>query len=173
MSTATSLITVVDFVCIPTLTTTELSRHGETLGLERRKRWGDMPATEFRPATYAAVTAPTAFGQPKPRPNGVPIVLQVDDVETARTAPGEGRHLVGRAAGLGRLRPGLRSDPDGNPLTRTTATRPAATRPAPARRPGQEDAEILGVGGGLAAAHRDGVGHRRRVHQRPDVHRPG
>ena len=119
MSTATSLITGVDFVCIPTRDHDRaVAFYGETLGLERRKRWGDMPATEFQAGNLTlAVMDPTAFGQPEARPNGVPIALQVNDVEAARTAL-EAKDVTFSVELLdsGVCHQAFFSDPDGNPL---------------------------------------------------------
>ena len=86
MTTATNLITGVDFVCIPTRDHDRaVEFYGGTLGLETRKRWGDMPATEFQAGNLTvAVMDPRAFGMPEPTPNSVPIAFQVEDVESTR-----------------------------------------------------------------------------------------
>jgi catechol 2,3-dioxygenase-like lactoylglutathione lyase family enzyme len=65
MTTATLQITGVDFVCVPTRDHDRaVDFYGDTLGLELRKRWGDMPAT-----AHANTTAPppTPAG---PQPGG-------------------------------------------------------------------------------------------------------
>ena len=119
MSTATSPITGVDFVCIPTRDHDRaVTFYGETLGLERRKRWGDMPATEFQAGNLTlAVMDPTAFGQPAARPNSVPIALQVDDVDAARTAlEAKDVTFVVAVMDSGVCHQAFFSDPDGNPL---------------------------------------------------------
>src|SRR3954466_11048047 len=86
MTTATNLITGVDFVCVPTRDHDRaVAFYGETLGLETRKRWGDMPATEFQAGNLTlAVMDPSAFGQAQATPNSAPIALQVADVDAAR-----------------------------------------------------------------------------------------
>jgi catechol 2,3-dioxygenase-like lactoylglutathione lyase family enzyme len=44
MTTATTLITGVDFVCVPTRDHDRaVEFYSETLGLERLKQWGEMP----------------------------------------------------------------------------------------------------------------------------------
>ena len=107
--TTSTLITGVDFVCVPTRDHDRaIEFYGETLGLERRKRWGDMPATEFQAGNLTlAVMDPSAFGQPDAHPNSAPIALQVEDVGAARDAlKDKGRRVRARGAGLGRLSPG-------------------------------------------------------------------
>jgi len=48
-TTATPQITGVDFVCVPTRDHDRAAEfYSETLGLERVKQWGNMPATEFK-----------------------------------------------------------------------------------------------------------------------------
>ncbi len=88
MTTATSQITGVDFVCVPTRDHDRaVTFYTETLGLERVKRWGEMPGTEVQAGNLTlAIMDPSAFGQPEARPNSTPIALQVDDVVAARTA---------------------------------------------------------------------------------------
>ena len=92
--------------------------YGETLGLERGKRWGDMPATEFQAGQLTlAVMDPSAFGQPEPRPNSAPIALQVDDVEAARAELQEkGVTFHVEMIDSGVCHQAIFSDPDGNPL---------------------------------------------------------
>src|SRR5258705_10279982 len=85
--TSAAPITGVDFVCVPTRDHDRaVEFYGETLGLERVKRWGEMPATEFQAGNLTlAVMDPSAFGLEAARPNSVPIAFQVDDVEATRT----------------------------------------------------------------------------------------
>ncbi len=89
-----------------------------TLGLERVKRWGEKPATEFQAGNLTlAVMDPSAFGQAEARPNGAPIALQVADVEAARTAleaKGVSFHIEMMDSGI--CHQAMFSDPDGNPL---------------------------------------------------------
>jgi predicted enzyme related to lactoylglutathione lyase len=119
MTTRTDLITGVDFVCIPTSDHDRaVAFYGETLGLEERKRWGDMPATEFQAGNLTlAVMDPTAFGQPEAQANSVPIALQVADVEAARTELKEkGVTFLVEMIDSGVCHQAIFSDPDGNPL---------------------------------------------------------
>jgi len=119
MTTATPLITGVDFVCIPTRDHDRaVEFYTETLGLERGKRWGQMPGTELQAGNLTlAVMDPSAFGQPEARPNTTPIALQVDDVEAARTLlEGKGVTFHVEMLDSGVCHQAIFSDPDGNPL---------------------------------------------------------
>ena len=119
MTTATNLITGVDFVCVPTRDHDRaVAFYGETLGLEQRKRWGDMPATEFQAGNLTlAVMDPGAFGQPEASPNSAPIALQVGDVEAARSElEGKGVTFHTGIIDSGVCHQAIFSDPDGNPL---------------------------------------------------------
>lgn len=119
MTTATSLITGVDFVCVPTRDHDRaVEFYGGTLGLERGIRWGDMPATEFQAGNLTlAVMDPSAFGLPEAHANSVPIALQVDDVVAARTAlEGKGVTFQVELLDSGSCHQAIFSDPDGNPL---------------------------------------------------------
>ena len=80
-------ITGVDFVTIPTQDIDKsVHFYGTVLGLPPVKQWGDMPAHEFQAGNLTiAVMDPTAFGQ-EFRPHGLPIALQVDDVEATRAS---------------------------------------------------------------------------------------
>ena len=112
-------ITGVDFVCVPTRDHDRAAEfYGQTLGLPLRKRWGDMPATEFQAGNLTLVVFdPTGFGQPQATPNSAPIALQVDDVAAARRALGEsGVEFRGETIDSGVCRMAIFSDPDGNPL---------------------------------------------------------
>ncbi len=119
MPTPAISITGVDFVCVPTRDHDRaVEFYGETLGLERGKRWGEMPATEFRAGNLTlAVMDPSAFGQPQSHPNSAPIALQVDDVESARELlkeKGVTFHVEMMDSGV--CHQAIFSDPDGNPL---------------------------------------------------------
>jgi len=119
MTTATSPITGVDFVCVPTRNHDRaVAFYTETLGLERGKRWGEMPATELQAGSLTlALMDPSAFGQPEAHPNSAPIALQVDDVEAARRqleAKGVTFHVEMIDSGV--CHQAIFSDPDGNPL---------------------------------------------------------
>lgn len=119
MSTGTISITGVDFVCVPTRDHDRaVEFYADTLGLERGKRWGDMPGTEFQAGNLTlAVMDPSAFGQPEATPNSTPIAFQVDDVEVARgqlEARGVTFHVDMIDSGV--CHQAIFSDPDGNPL---------------------------------------------------------
>lgn len=116
---STPLITGVDFVCVPTRDHDRaVAFYGETLGLPRVKRWGDMPATEFQAGDLTlAVMDPSAFGQPEARPNSAPIALRVDDVEAARSRlEAEGVTFLVEMLDSGVCHQAIFLDPDGNPL---------------------------------------------------------
>lgn len=112
-------VTDVDFVCVPTSDHDRaVAFYGETLGLEKGKRWGDMPATEFQagPVTLA-VFDPSGFGQGEARANTAPIALQVADVEKARAAlEADGVEFAMDTIDSGVCHMAPFHDPDGNPL---------------------------------------------------------
>jgi catechol 2,3-dioxygenase-like lactoylglutathione lyase family enzyme len=111
-------VTGVDFITVPTRDF-EKARdfYGDVLGLERSKRWGDMPAMEFETGSLTiAVMQSDAFGI-EFQPHTHPIALQVDDVEAAR-AELESKGVSFQAdtidSGVCHMAPF--SDPDGNTL---------------------------------------------------------
>ena len=86
-------ITGVDFVCVPTRDWEQAKDfYGDTLGLERSKRWGNMPASEFETGSLTiALMQSDAFGL-EFAPHSLPIALHVDDVaRRPRGARGQGR----------------------------------------------------------------------------------
>jgi predicted enzyme related to lactoylglutathione lyase len=111
-------ITGVDFVCVPTRDWERAKDfYGDTLGLERSKRWGNMPASEFETGSLTIALMQTdAFGL-EFSPTAVPIALHVDDVQAAR----EELEAKGVAFGGDTLDSGVCHmahfrDPDGNVL---------------------------------------------------------
>ena len=122
MSTATSIVTGVDFVSVPTRDLTgAMDFYADVLGLRRSSVWqppGEDPiGAEFETEnlTISLITSDRlgiAF-----QPNKVPIALQVDDVETAR-AELESRGVSFRADTLdtGVCHMASFEDPDGNAL---------------------------------------------------------
>jgi predicted enzyme related to lactoylglutathione lyase len=82
-----SLVTGVDFIAVPTQDFEKADAfYGDVLGLERSKRWGDMPAGEFENGTVTiAIMQSDAFGM-EFSPHSHPIAFQVDDVAAARAA---------------------------------------------------------------------------------------
>jgi predicted enzyme related to lactoylglutathione lyase len=117
-TTPTSVITGVDFVTIPAKDIDESVRfYGTVLGLPFVKQWGDMPGHEFQAGNLTlAVMDPTAFGQ-EFRPHGLPIALQVDDVEAARAnLEAQGVEFVSDNMDSGVCHQAIFRDPAGNAL---------------------------------------------------------
>ena len=118
MSTTTSLITGVDFVCVPTRDA-EAARtfYGEVLGLPFAKRWGQMPAGEFETGNLTiAVMQSDAFGL-EFQPNNHPVALHVDDFEGARAElKSRGVQFKGDVLDSGVCYQAFFEDPDGNTL---------------------------------------------------------
>ena len=111
-------ITGVDFVTVPTRNWEEAKEfYGETLGLERSKRWGNMPASEFETGSLTIALMQTdAFGL-EFAPLPVPIALQVDDVHAAREAlEAKGVQFGGETMDSGVCHMAHFRDPDGNVL---------------------------------------------------------
>ena len=118
MSATTSLVTGVDFIAVPTQDFDKADAfYGDVLGLERSKRWGDMPAGEFENGTVTiAVMQSDAFGL-KFSPHSHPIAFQVDDVAAARAALEEqGVEFVADNIDSGVCHMAYFRDPDGNAL---------------------------------------------------------
>ena len=118
MSATTSLVTGVDFIAIPTQDIEKADAfYGDVLGLERSKRWGDMPAGEFENGTVTiAVMQSDAFGI-EFKPHSHPIAFQVDDVAAARAAlEDKGVEFVADNIDSGVCHMAYFRDPDGNAL---------------------------------------------------------
>ena len=117
-TTPATFVTGVDFVTVPAQDI-EASRHfyGTVLGLPPVKQWGEMPAHEFRAGNVTiAVMDPTAFGQ-EFRAHGVPVALQVDDVDAARASLEEqGVKFVTETMDSGVCHQAIFLDPAGNTL---------------------------------------------------------
>src|SRR5688500_15200192 len=79
-------VTGVDFIAVPTQDYDRADKfYGDVLGLERSKRWGDMPAGEFETGSLTiAIMQSDAFGQ-EFKPHSHPIALHVGDVAEARS----------------------------------------------------------------------------------------
>ena len=89
MSTATTIVTGVDFVCVPSSDfDTALEFYGEVLGLERSSLWqrGDEPpvGAEFETGNMTIAIIATKTIGIEFQPNTVPIALHVEDVAAAR-----------------------------------------------------------------------------------------
>ncbi len=113
-----SLVTGVDFIAVPTQDFEKADAfYGDVLGLERSKRWGDMPAGEFENGTVTiAVMQSDAFGL-EFKPHSHPIAFHVDDVAAARAAlEAEGVKFVPDNIDSGVCHMAYFSDPDGNAL---------------------------------------------------------
>jgi predicted enzyme related to lactoylglutathione lyase len=111
-------VTGVDFVCVGTTDFERAERfYGETLGLERSKQWGKMPAREFETGNLTiAVMQMDAFGQ-EFKPSNQPIALQVDDVAAAREKlEADGVQFVMDTMDSGVCHMAYLTDPDGNAL---------------------------------------------------------
>lgn len=125
-------VTGVDFVVVGT---TDFDRaekfYGDTLGLERSKRWGNMPAREFETGNLTlAVMQMDAFGQ-EFKPSNQPIALRVDDVGAARERlEAEGVNFVMDDIDSGVCNMAYCTDPDGNVLILHHRYAPADASPA-------------------------------------------
>ena len=118
MSTTASLVTGVDFICVPTTNYEVASEfYGTVLGLPCSKRWGQMPAGEFETGSLTiAVMQTDAFGI-EFQPHSVPIALHVEDVEAARgELEGRGITFSPETVDSGVCLMAYFKDPDGNPL---------------------------------------------------------
>jgi catechol 2,3-dioxygenase-like lactoylglutathione lyase family enzyme len=118
MAEATTFVTGVDFVAVPTADyETASAFYGEVLGLPFVKRWGQMPAGEFQAGNLTlAVMQSDAFGQ-EFRSGNTPIALQVDDVAAARSRLEEHGVAFGQdTMDSGVCHMAFFADPDGNPL---------------------------------------------------------
>ena len=111
-------VTGTDFICMPTQDFERAERfYGDTLGLKRSKRWGDMPAREFETGSLTlAVMQMDAFGQTF-SPHVGPVALYVDDVEAARSELEDaGVRFAGDTIDSGVCHMAIFRDPDGNAL---------------------------------------------------------
>jgi predicted enzyme related to lactoylglutathione lyase len=103
--------------------------YGETLGLERSKRWGHMPAGEFETGSLTiALMEPEAFGM-RSGPSASAIALHVEDVEAARAAlERKGVEFKGATIDSGVCLQAIFEDPDGNILILHNRYAPELTR---------------------------------------------
>ena len=113
-----TFITGVDFVAVPA-EDFEASVHfyGTVLGLPRSSAGATCRAPSSRPATSRSRSwSPTAFGQ-EFRPHGLPVALQVDDVDAARAHLEEqGVRFVTETIDSGVCHQAIFLDPAGNSL---------------------------------------------------------
>ena len=118
MTTTTALVTGVDFITVPTRDFEQADEfYGSVLGLERSKRWGNMPAGEFETGSLTiAVMQSDAFGIEFER-HSHPIALHVDDVAAARgELEAKGVEFVADTMDSGVCHMAHFKDPDGNAL---------------------------------------------------------
>jgi predicted enzyme related to lactoylglutathione lyase len=111
-------ITGVDFITVPTRDFEKADEfYGSVLGLERSKRWGNMPAGEFETGSLTiAVMQSDAFGV-EFEPHSHPIALHVEDVEAARgELESKGVEFVADTMDSGVCHMAHFKDPDGNAL---------------------------------------------------------
>lgn len=122
MSTQTSVVTGVDFVCVPTKDiTTAMEFYGDVLGLERSKLWqrGDEEpmGAEFEPGTVTIALLNNQKLGIEFQPNKAPLALQVDDVGAARAElEARGIEFAPDTVDSGVCHMAYFSDPDGNAL---------------------------------------------------------
>jgi predicted enzyme related to lactoylglutathione lyase len=124
-------ISGVDFICVPTQDFERAEAfYGDVLGLERSKRWGDMPAREFETGSLTiAVMQSDAFGQ-EFAPHSLPIALHVDDVQAAREElEAKGVQFLMDNIDSGVCHMAYFADPDGNTLMFHHRYAPAAAGP--------------------------------------------
>ena len=113
-----SLVTGVDFIAVPTQDFEKADAfYGDVLGLERSKRWGNMPASEFETGSLTIALMQTdAFGI-EFAPHSLPIALHVDDVAATREElEGKGVQFLGDIIDSGVCHMANFRDPDGNTL---------------------------------------------------------
>jgi predicted enzyme related to lactoylglutathione lyase len=109
-------VTGTDFVCMPTQDFETAEKfYGDTLGLQRSHRWGNMPAREFETGSLTiAVMQMDAFGQTF-APNHGALALQVEDVHAAREElEAAGVQFVYDTIDSGVCHMAIFKDPDGN-----------------------------------------------------------
>ena len=122
MTASTSLVTGVDFVCVPTRDlAAAMDFYGDVLGLPRSSVWqrpGQEPmGAEFETGTVTVALIVSERVGIDFRPNTVPIALRVDDVEAARTElESRGVAFRGETIDSGVCHQAFFVDPDGNAL---------------------------------------------------------
>jgi predicted enzyme related to lactoylglutathione lyase len=113
-----NLVTGTDFVAIPTQDFDRaVEFYGDVLGLEKSKRWGDMPGMEFETGNLTiAIMQSDAFGL-EFQPHKAPVAFRVDDVEAARAKlEAKGVEFRGETIDSGVCHQAIFEDPDGNIL---------------------------------------------------------
>jgi catechol 2,3-dioxygenase-like lactoylglutathione lyase family enzyme len=111
-------VTGVDFIALPTRNFEKADEfYGTVLGLERSKRWGNMPAGEFETGSLTiAVMQSDAFGL-EFQPHTHPVALHVEDVHAARAElEAKGITFAADTIDSGVCFMAHFTDPDGNSL---------------------------------------------------------
>ena len=122
MATATSLVTGVDFVSVPTQKIgAAVDFYRDVLGLEQSKMWqmgGQEPlGAEFETGTVTIAIIDVAKLGIDFQANKVPIAFHVEDVEAARAElESRGVEFRGETIDSGVCHQALFEDPDGNSL---------------------------------------------------------
>jgi predicted enzyme related to lactoylglutathione lyase len=122
MATATSIVTGVDFVSVPTQNLgAAVDFYRDVLGLEQSKMWqmgGQEPlGAEFETGTVTIAVIDVAKLGIDFQPNKVPIAFHVEDVEAARAElESRGVEFRGDTIDSGVCHQALFEDPDGNSL---------------------------------------------------------
>jgi predicted enzyme related to lactoylglutathione lyase len=122
MSTATSIVTGVDFVSIPVKDiTAAMDFYADVLGLERSSVW-QRPGQEAMGAEFETGTVTLGLVVAERlglefQPNSVPIALHVEDLEAARAElESRGVSFVADTLDSGVCHMAAFKDPDGNAL---------------------------------------------------------
>ena len=122
MTTRTSLVNGVDFVCISTSDlAAAMDFYGNVLGLPRSSVWqrpGEEPVgAEFETGSLTLALLASASLHLEFRPNNHPIALHVDDVEAARAElESRGVSFTADTLDSGVCLQAFFEDPDGNAL---------------------------------------------------------
>jgi catechol 2,3-dioxygenase-like lactoylglutathione lyase family enzyme len=135
MSVDTSIVTGVDFVCVPTQNLDAAREfYTDVLGIEASKVWGregvEPMGAEFEPGDVTIALLNNAKLGIEFQPSRAPIALHVDDVEAAR-AELESRGVKFQADTMdsGVCHMAYFSDPDGNALMLHNRYAPPDERP--------------------------------------------
>jgi predicted enzyme related to lactoylglutathione lyase len=135
VSTQTSLVTGVDFVCVPTRDiTAAMEFYGDVLGLEPSKRWQggeeEPVGAEYEPGTVTIALLNTGKLGIEFQANNAPIAFHVDDVEAARAElESRGVTFVADTIDSGVCHMAHFTDPDGNVLMLHNRYAPTGARP--------------------------------------------
>ena len=122
MSTTTSVVTGVDFVSVPTRNLdAAMDFYADVLGLERSSVWQrpghEAVGAEFETGTVTVALIPSERLGITFQPNLVPLALQVEDVEAARTElESRGVSFFADTIDSGVCHMAHFADPDGNVL---------------------------------------------------------